>query len=102
MGVKNTPAPKIHLNRVAQESAQVYAAGLIEACAAKADPLEVITESDRFPQITKGSEVEYMIGWFHGVAETLGVHVEVLWAEFAPPPMKDGNPKPARKRQKAA
>lgn len=75
---------EIQFNRVVRESAQLYAEGLIEACAPKGiDPVKVLTDTDDYPQIVKKVEqVEYIVGWFNGVAEAHGILVETLWDQL--------------------
>jgi len=95
---------KLELNRHCRETAEIYVAGLREACAAKGkrpalDPIQLLIAADEHPVIVRGTEmVEYMIGWLTGVAEANGVDVEVLWHHLAPSPAA----KATRKRAKAA
>jgi DNA (cytosine-5)-methyltransferase 1 len=94
---------EIKLNRVCAESLKIYAAGIMQACeeAGGVDPIELLTETDRFPQIVKALEtVEFICGWFAGVAEAHGVHVEALW-EMVPEPETPA-PKPRKKAKSPA
>jgi hypothetical protein len=86
------------LNRTATESGEIYATALSEACekAGGADPVKVLTDTDDYPQVVKHVDMaEYIVGWFWGVAESLGVLPETLWEKLAPKPA----PKKTKKRK---
>ncbi len=94
------PVMKIRLTRTAQDSAADYVDALIEACqTAGVDPVRVLIDTDAYPQVTKQIEMaEFLVGWFHGVAEAIGVHVESLWEALAPSARKPESPKTALTR----
>jgi hypothetical protein len=86
---------KLKLNRATRESGSIYAGGLVHACELAAaaatgrkkgkaiDPAKVLTDTDDYPEVTQGIEqAEFLVGWFHGVADALGLQVETLWEAF--------------------
>jgi hypothetical protein len=99
------------LNRTTRESGECYAEALVEACskAGVADPVKVLTDTDDYPQVTREVEMaEFLVGWFHGVADSLGVQLEALWEAVAgdaqpapPPPPKARKPRKAKPKAKA-
>lgn len=67
-----------------RESGRIYAEALVEACGT-VDPANVLTDTDDYPEIVKKVEqAEFIVGWFHGVAEACGVVVDVCWEASAP------------------
>jgi hypothetical protein len=71
------------LHPFAKKSAPDYVKALLEAAAKlKADPIKILTETAEVPKIKTIDMVEFLVGWFHGVAEAQGVKVERLWAEL--------------------
>jgi hypothetical protein len=58
------------LNGFASESASIYIELIVEACKRrKIDPRDAIINTDSYPQLNKTAEVEFAIGWLHGLAE---------------------------------
>jgi hypothetical protein len=65
-----------------QTDASLYRAALEAECERlKIDPLKAIESTDRYPRLQKIPMVEFMIGWFDGVATCLGISIEELWEQ---------------------
>ena len=107
-------ATTVKLSRSARESGAIYAAALTQACqlaAAQAtgkasgrviDPLKVLTDTDDYPQVTKDvDQAEFLVGWFHGVSDALGIQIETLWETIAPSPPIPPRPTKAKPKAKA-
>ena len=80
------------LNGYASESAHLYVELILEACARrKIDARDAIINTDGYPQLNKTAEVEFAIGWLHGLAEAHELDAEQIFergesAEVQPPP----------------
>ena len=58
------------LNGYASASAHLYVELILEACTRrKIDARDAIINTDSYPQLNKTADVEFAIGWLHGVAE---------------------------------
>lgn len=71
----------IRLNKITLDSARVYSTALLDIFRdLKIDnPILAMNDTDAFPRLMARSSAEWMIGWFHGVAEVNGVTVDKLW-----------------------
>jgi len=79
--------PMIKLSQPAATSARIYVKALLEACEKlNTTPNDLLTETAAVPKVESIDEIEFLVGWFHGVAEQCGVKVVVLWRELAPAP----------------
>lgn len=99
----NKPAPlKTTLGPTVAKSLVTYAEALIEAFnqAKVTDFIEALTETDCYPRLMKIPNVEWMIGWLHGLAEAHEVSVKIIWAEALR--MIEASRGAARRRGKAA
>ena len=58
-----------------------YAAALLEACqqAKVSDPVDALINTDYYPKLQKIICVEWIIGWFHGVAESHNLELAEIW-----------------------
>ena len=89
------------LPRTARDSLADYGPALREACeqAGGVDPVLVLTDTDQYPQVTEGIPMaEFLVGWFHGLADAMGLQVEAVW-DLVPEPAK---PKAKRKAKAKA
>lgn len=95
----------ITLSKTARKSARDYVPALLEACElGDVDPVDFLTDTAEHEEVSASIDMsEFLVGWFHGVAEAHDVDVKrfrALWAwlveTFAP------EAKPARPRAKRA
>lgn len=70
------------LNKKLRAAAHDYCEAILEACTIKkvADPLDALVNTDKYPRLQSISEVEFAVGWFHGVADAIGVEPDDLFA----------------------
>lgn len=68
-----------------RRAAHDYVAALLEACekAKVKSPLHALTDTDAYPRLQKIPEVEFCVGWLHGVADAIGIKVEALFEQVA-------------------
>lgn len=83
---------KIRLTPEVLESAQLYAAALVQACEESSEdvtPIDYLVDTDEYPDTARHIDMgEWIVGWFHGLAEAQGVLPEVLWDAVAPQPKR--------------
>lgn len=86
----------IRLTPTVLESAQLYAAALVQACEESAEdvtPIDYLVDTDEYPDTAAHIDMgEWIVGWFHGVAEAHGVLPEVLWDAVSPQPTTSRSP----------
>lgn len=74
------------LNGYASASAHDYLDLILEACARrKIDARDAIINTDSYPVLNKTAEVEFAIGWFHGVAEAHELDAEQVFDAMTMP-----------------
>lgn len=101
---KLKPVPHIPITPFAAKTALIYSEALLEACAKHGvDPVKLLVDTADYPKVARLEMVEFMVGWFHGVAEAYGALAEQLWAQVCPAPaIKDGNVRPDKRQRVAA
>lgn len=68
------------LNPYASESLGIYIELLVGVCARrKLDARDVLINTDEYPELARSREVEFAIGWIHGVAEAHELVAEQLF-----------------------
>lgn len=102
----------MNIPKSVRASARDYVPAVLDACrllGGKAEPVKLITETAAFPKARSIEMVEFLAGWFNGVAEALGVTPAALWRELAgaesapaPKPARAAKPAPAPRARKAA
>lgn len=75
----------VTINPTATESARIYAEEFARACKrAKVDPRIALVETDDYPKLMKWDQVEFMVGWLHGLAEAHELTPIALWDALFP------------------
>jgi hypothetical protein len=77
---------KLLISKTARKSAKDYVPALLEACAkgGGADPVAVLEETASYPKVVKHIDMaEFLVGFFHGLADQLEVDVGAVWRELA-------------------
>jgi hypothetical protein len=100
-----TKAGIVCLNGYASQSAHLYVELILEACARrKIDARDAIINTDSYPVLNKTSDVEFAIGWLHGVAEAHELLAEQIFDAMIEPlvttrksPSIAGKKRPAQK-----
>src|SRR5689334_20167223 len=70
------------LNKKLRAAAHDYVEAFLEACTIKKvdDPLDALRNTDAYPRLQKIPEVEFAVGWLHGVADAIGIEPDDLLA----------------------
>lgn len=85
----------MNLHPHARKSSRDYVKALLEASAKlRVDPIRLLKDTAEVPKASSIDMLEFLVGWFHGVAEANGMTVEGLWAKCYP----EGAPAPRGKR----
>lgn len=64
------------------EAADDYGAALVEVCSAeKIDPVDVLKEPGDFLDLGKKPMLEFIMGWFDGVAAIVDRPVSTIWLD---------------------
>jgi hypothetical protein len=70
----------VWINRTASDSARIYVDLILEACEKlRIDPTDAILNTDEHPRLLKVPQVEFAIGWLHGLAEAHELVAEQIW-----------------------
>lgn len=71
-------------NKKLRAAAYDYAMAIVQACDEKkvTNTLHALTDTDCYPRLQKVPEVEFAIGWLHGVAESANLSIESLWIQL--------------------
>lgn len=78
------------LNGYASASAHDYLDLILEACARrKIDARDAIINTDSYPVLNKTAEVEFAIGWFHGLAAAGALTAEQVFDAMTMPAIAD-------------
>jgi hypothetical protein len=81
-----TPTCEVTLKKTAGISLGIYAEEFARACKRlKIDPRVALVETDDFPKLMRGEQVEFMVGYIHGCAEAHEVTPLALWDAIFPP-----------------
>lgn len=78
------PEPKLKccLPPKVLEAADDYGAALAEVCVAKKiDPVAALKEPGDFPKLGKEPMMEFIMGWFDGVAAMVDRSVSTIWLD---------------------
>lgn len=78
------------LSGYASAAAHDYLDLILEACQRrKVDARDAIINTDSYPQLNKTADVEFAIGWLHGVAEALDLDAEDIFDAMVLPAAAD-------------
>jgi hypothetical protein len=73
------------VNPTAATSVRIYAEEFARACKrVKVDPRIALVETDDYPKLMRCDQVEFMVGYLHGCAETHEVTPLALWDSIFP------------------
>lgn len=73
-------------NGYASQSAHTYLDLILEACARKKiDARDAVINTDQYPQLNRTADVEFAIGWLHGLAEAHDLRADQVFDAMTMP-----------------